>query len=277
MTHIAATGFKLSTCCFAVVTLLALVEESPIVAQDKTPAGGLEIAEVEGTLQAVAGNRLKIKTEDGKDVIAVLDSRVTLSYTGTAVSSFLRPRLMVRFTAPFDQAGVPKAAIQEIEIFRPAKQRRMSREKLQEQTPGIYPVTKENKKDKAGDKNKDKTTPPPAGSQNYRIVGQLRMIGQGKAQVLAGNRPLIVSIADDVAVTVASGDTTFCVQGDEISIQGLRDAARPELVKAQSVEIKGVKPLGETEQSKQQNRTGSAQRPRGKLGDNKKKPTSKFP
>ena len=118
--------------------------------QDQSaPAGGLEIAKLEGTLEALAGDRLKIKGADGAEYFIVLTPQTTLRYTGTADAKFLRPGLMVRFDATFDvQQGITIKPISEIEIFRPLNQRRMTREQRQNETPGIYPI-------RAADEEKD--------------------------------------------------------------------------------------------------------------------------
>ena len=56
---------------------------------------------------------------------------------------------MVRFNATFDiRRGVALTPVSEIELFRPARQKRMSREQRLDQTPGIFPVTQKQDGDK---------------------------------------------------------------------------------------------------------------------------------
>ncbi|MCA9126194.1 MAG: hypothetical protein KDB22_03875 [Planctomycetales bacterium] len=241
------------------LSALFLSQSTPdsVMAQDQAAAtGGLEIAEVKGTLQAASADRLVIKTEEGDDVMVMLDGRSKLTYSGTASPVFLSPGAWVRFNVPIDQkTGVPTAEVKEIEVFRPVGQRRMTREQMMEQTPGVYPASMikgskpdEKKKPTARSAKKPSdekaTAAVPVGSEDCRIVARIRMIGQGKAQVLAGNIPLILTISQDVAVKVSSGDTTFCMQGDEVSVAGLRNAAQPQLVQGQTIDIVGAKQLG---------------------------------
>lgn len=228
---------------------LVIMPSQSTVAQQVKPAGGLDISEVEGKLEGVAGNMLRLQSEDGTHYMVMLAGNTTLAYDGTAEPEFLMPGLMVRFTAPFDAKGMPHGEVTELEIFRPAKQRRMSREQMQDQTPGIYPVSKENedkdKKQDARSRRRRKPEPPlPAGVQKFRIVGQIRGVQDSKLQIAAGNRPVMIQLAKEPKIAVASGDTQFCMAGDAVSVSGLSNAAQPELIKAESIEIKGEQPLG---------------------------------
>jgi len=114
----------------------------PVTSQE--PAGtGLEIVELNGTLEMMVGNQLKMKTTDGQEAVVLFSDATSFKYEGTAERSALSPGLLVRFTGSFDEAPVS-----ELEIFRPVRERRMSFELQQKQTPGIYPA-KEKEKDKA--------------------------------------------------------------------------------------------------------------------------------
>ncbi len=126
---------------------------------------GLEKVDLSGKLEMIVGNQIKFKAEDGQESVVLVGEDTTFSYIGTAEPAALTPGLMVRFTAPFDAAGTPQAPLAELEIFRPARERRMSLEMRQSQTPGIYPAIEKDKveptsgKGAASNKPATKTTP----------------------------------------------------------------------------------------------------------------------
>lgn len=218
------------------------------MAQDQNrQVGDLEIASVEGELTAVAGDRLKIKTEDGKEVFAVLSQKSTLMYKGTAEIGYLRPGQFVRFVTAFNSStGMPQEAVKKLEIFRAARKRRMSMQERQSQTPGIYPYIANNKDDGKKNRNdvgRNRAAVKPTSGQLLQIVGQVRAIAGNKLQVLAGNRPLIVPLDTQAEISVLAGDAMFCMPGDKVAIEGLRNPAQPDWVQAESVEITGVNSL----------------------------------
>ena len=114
----------------------------------------------------------------------------------------------------------------------------MSPEMIQDQTPGIYP---------AADKGKDQVAAGP-GFQNFRIVGKLAGVQGNKIQVIAG-RPLLIELAETAVIKVSAGDTTFCMPGDEVQINGLRNPAQENWIQAESLTITGAKPLSPPEKA----------------------------
>ncbi len=210
----------------------------------KAGSGGLEIAEVSGELEALSSSPygLKIKPEKGESYVAVLATQTALQYRGTADKQFLQPGLLVRFVAPFyPQTLIPQAPVTAIEVFRAEHKRRPSREELLAQTPGIHPVP-----EMEGSKKQDDTLKTaPAGMKNYQVVGQIRAVQDDRLQVQAGGQFLVMAQLDPaVVITVASGDTFFCVPGDKVEVTGLRNPAQNTLIQAERVEITGAKSLG---------------------------------
>jgi hypothetical protein len=86
--------------------------------------------------------------------------------------------------------------------------------------------------------------PAPAGFQNYRVVGSIVAAQGDTLRVAAGNLPIMVQLDPEVVITVASGDTTFCMEGDKVEVTGLRNAGQKEVVEAETVIVTGAKPLG---------------------------------
>lgn len=258
-------------------TLTGLTDSQCIAQNDS--AGGLEIVNLTGKLEAIVGNQLKLTTEDQTASVVLLGDNTSFRYTGTAEPSVLAPGQMVRFTAELDLAGTPQAPLAELEIFRPLRGQRLPLEVRQSQTPGIYLLDAD---DEAADKEdadagrkqgkaKDapEQTPPPATRQqtnrgaanraaersatttpgatvqDYQVVGVVRAIQGARMQVVAGNQPLIFQAAPEVTVTVAAGDPTFCQPGDEVSVNALK--LPNGILQAESIQVTGAKPLGAIE------------------------------
>lgn len=229
--------------------------------------GGLDVAEVNGKLDAASGNRLKITGDDGQDYLVSLNQQSTIDYEGTAEPEFLRPGMLVRFTCSFDTNGQPQQAVSELEIFQPMQRRRMRPDEMQKQTPGIYPVVAPEARQQSQQpqhQRRQQPAPqqPPASAeatQEYRIVGKVMGIEQGRMQVMAGNRPVMVELEPELKVTVASGDLTFSNPGDQIKVSGLVNAAQPNFIQAESVRIEGAEPLKPPEQFAPNKRGDQAQ------------------
>ncbi len=259
--------------CLSLISLPATLA----CAQDDG-GGGLEIVELTGKLEAIVGNRVKIKTDDGKETIITLATDTIFKYSGTAEASILSPGLMVRFTAAFDPSGNPQTTLKELEIFRPAKVKRMTREVMQSQTPGIYPV---GEKGNASQPEKAKTKEPApqvsktvvGGAQTFDIVGQVGGIQADRIQIRAGNRPLMLQMDPALAITVSSGDAMFCQPGDEVKLTGLKNPAG--LVQAETVEVKGAKPLGAIDESKSLRGKATKRGPQGDQDADSKPATGK--
>jgi hypothetical protein len=147
----------------------------PVTSQE--PAGtGLEIVELSGTLEMIVGNQLKMKTTDGQESIVLMGDATSFKYEGTAEPSALSPGLMVRFTGSFDEAGNSQAPLSELEIFRPVRERRMSLELQQKQTPGIYPA-----------QEKEKGKPAPTVALNKSAIVKDIKSGASAQQALKNN------------------------------------------------------------------------------------------
>ncbi len=124
----------------------------------------------------------------------------------------------------------------------------MTPEQAREQTPGVYQIGGEvgNLK-KPNGKAAAKNANAAAGPQVYRVVGQIVGSQQNKMMVQAGGVRIQMELDPKVAISVNSRDTTFCQQGDQVNVSGLRVAGREQFIQAESLEIVGSKPLGPAE------------------------------
>jgi hypothetical protein len=256
--------------------LLLLLNPIHLQAQN---AGGLEIASVEGELTGVAGDRIAVQTEDGKEYFAVYGRKCSLKYSGTADPQFLQPGLMVRFDATFDVAkGVATEPIAELEVYRPLKGR-LSQQQRKDQTPGFYPISED--KQAAGNKdnpryrrNQSQNQTTNSGNlQAFRVVGLINGRQGSKLRIMTGRQAILVDLTADPRITVASGDVLFCNPGDKVQVTGLRNPSQETLIQAETIEIDGAKPLGKSDgkQStmsgiKDDKKNGSRTKSRSKLG-----------
>ncbi len=239
--------------------------DQPVAAQKRGDApgkvppggGGLEIAEAEGNLAAVVGDRIKIVGENDQETILVMDRETSLRYRAAADPTFVRPGLLVRFTAMFNpQTGVPSSQVTALEIFRPIRARRMTRQLLESQTPGIYPVAAQGG---AGQEAGAREEPPgrnptargrrtaalqPGAAQPFRIVGQIRGVRGNRLQVVAGPRAVVVEVAPDAKITVAAGDLTFAAPGDKVVATGLAVSGQSQVIQAQEIVVTAAQTLG---------------------------------
>ena len=246
MTHSAQISLSFAT-------LVALFQFN-VSAQDAGKAvGGLQIAQISGTMQAMQLNQIKILAEDKKEYFAVVSEQTALQYRGTAEPEFLTPGLLVRFSAELNQSGQVQGPVTELEVFTISQHRRMSPEQMREQTAGVYQVGGEvgNAK-KPGDKPKDKVPSKPTAasaksSQAYRVVGQIAGTKAGKMFVQAGGVQVQLELDPKAVIKVTSHDTAFCQMGDQVKVSGLRTAGQEQFIQSETLEIVGAKALGPAE------------------------------
>ncbi len=205
--------------------------------QESGAQGGLEVARVSGKLEAVAKDRIKLKSSDGQEIFAIMARRCTVKYSGMADVKFLRPGQLIRFTADFDtQTAKSQAPIKDLVLFRPVRTRKMSKDQLQDQTAGVYPL--------ANDSERPVGAGPIGKVQKFKVVGQVRALQGNNLQLMAGSRPVMVELDADVKIQVVAGDAMFCMPGDAVKVNGLRNPSQPQWVQADSIEIVGSQSLG---------------------------------
>ena len=254
----------------------------------------MEIAKAEGKLEAQQGQRIKISTADQKDVFIDIVRETSVKYTAEAEPSWLVPGLMVRFSTKFDQ-GKPVAPLKNLEVFMPVTYGRLTMEQIRDQTPGFYQEGKtaspETKNLFAGEKNAidkkatDKPTDKPAdkpankpsdkagsgassaavnasGSPGVRIVGKLIGVHNNALMIMV-DQPVQFELDAAVTISVSAADLTFAMQGDSVTVSGLRNPSEPSLIRAEKLEIKAAKKLAQAQPTVRGARTRTNARSRG--------------
>ncbi len=215
--------------------------------------GGLQIAQVSGTIQAMAQNQIKVVTEDKKEYLVLVTDQTSVQFQGTADPEFLMPGLLVRFTADLTQTGLVQSPVSELEVFTYSQSRRMTPEQMRDQTAGVYQVGEAANANKAGAKESPKRTQPKqtaasnSSGQSYRVVGQVVGVQAGKTFVQAGPVRVQFELDPKATINVRSRDMTFFQTGDQVKVSGLRNASQEQYIQSESVEVVGAKPLGPAE------------------------------
>ncbi len=248
------------------VTVATALMAQNLLAQN--PNGGLKIAKVTGKVAAVAGNRIKITSNQKDEFFAIVDNKTKLHFSGKAEPSFLVPGVSVRFDAEINPAtGVVKNPVSKLQIFTPSMNARMDAEQMREQTPGVYLNDEESEKPAAGkkananpknapakddnkpvaDKNaKNNNVAKPgkkASSADYHVVGTIGNVQGEKYWLQAGNAQIQFSLSPKAEITVQSTDPSLIQIGDEANVSGLSMSGQEQFIQCESVEIIGAKPL----------------------------------
>ncbi|MCC6508559.1 MAG: hypothetical protein IT423_05605 [Pirellulaceae bacterium] len=247
------------------------------------PAQAMEIAKVEGTLAGAQLGKIKITTPDKKEVFLIPDNETVVNYSAQAEPVWLTGGLMIRFSANFDSTGKPTAPLKALEVFTPVMRGRMSPEQMREQTPGVFQEgkappegakglfaennRKPNQPAPKGKPSTKKETPAPVTGQAYRVVGKLVNLQNNVMTVLAG-QPMQIELDPAAVISVTAHDLAsamnMAVQGDAVSVSGLRNPAQPEVVKAEQIVVKAAK---KRTQAVTQTRPGRTATTRGKDKD----------
>lgn len=249
-----------------VVTLtgFAFGQKPPKADAGSTNSSTMEIAKAEGKLEAQQGQAIKIITAENKDLFLMISQETAIRYSAEADQKWLAPGLMVRFSASFDQ-GKPTAPLKTLEVFMPLTNVRLNMEQMREQTPGVYqegkvppeaskgPINDNAQKPvngaqpkAAGKATAPKTAQPAitasATGQSFRVVGRLVNLQNNVLTLFAG-QPMQLELDPEAAISVSANDMSFAAKGDLVAVSGLRSPAKPEVVKAEKIEIKAAQKL----------------------------------
>jgi hypothetical protein len=209
-----------------------VVYSSTVMAQDRPgwrpPAGGiagLKETSVTGTVEGVQGNMINVKNATGHPYIIALLPASKLGVTGTAKPDYLKPGMLVSFTADLDvKKGTISAPLKEMAIIT----------KSETNVPGLFQEDRENKD-----------------STRYFVRGIVKTFKEGNLAVSAGGKQMAGPVASDAVIKLESTDLAVVRQGDEIAVDGRlyqdyrseNNVVRPGQVFGEKVDIKLAEPL----------------------------------
>jgi hypothetical protein len=143
---------------------------------------------------------------------------------GTARPDFLKPGMLVSFTADVDKKGAVDEPITELAIISPSETN----------TPGIFPEDRENKD-----------------STRFFVRGTVRSYKEGKLNVNAGGKQISGELPDEANIKLESSDLNLARQGDEVTVEGRLvseyngegNNIKPGVVFGEKIDIKLSEPL----------------------------------
>ncbi|MFZ5828470.1 MAG: hypothetical protein ACOY3P_00190 [Planctomycetota bacterium] len=190
----------------------------------------------EGTLVAAAPGKLQIKMENGRPMNFLVAQNARVEFKGTAVPSFLRPGMWVKFDAELDKHGAAQGEVAVLTLFTPSNA----------QPPGIWPQDPGGGIDNADEAGKKKgPTGPHAGLPDAitpcSIAGQISAIGNRQISVRTGRVGVKATIAEDAQIDVETEDLTFARPGDGISFRAAM--TRQGVPQVTRMTVKAAQPL----------------------------------
>ena len=177
--------------CFVLSATVALGQPKP---KGPKSLADYKATKVTGTFEGVQGPYMQVKNATGHPYIIALQANVSkVGIVGTARPDFLKPGMLVSFTADIDKKGAVAEPISELAIVAPSETN----------TPGLFPEDRENKD-----------------STRFFVRGTVRTVKEGKLTVSAGGKQVAGELPDDATITLESNDLSLAQQGDEVSVEG---------------------------------------------------------
>lgn len=186
-----------------------------------------------GTLKGLAQGLLHVETKEGDQLLLKVEAGPNeLSHTGSADVSWLRPGMLVRFTARLSKKGQPLSDISEVTVFTPRESSRI----------GIFPEAALGGGELFAEPNpaaaKDKDD-----SGTYLVSGQLTGLRGGKMTVAAGMVTLKLELAEEAKVRFDLADYRYAQPGDGVSFEGWYYPMAKHQIFARRLDITSAEPL----------------------------------
>jgi hypothetical protein len=195
-----------------------------------------------GTLRGVVPGGLQMATSDNELWNVRIEGRqAEVSYTASADASFLKPGMLVKFTAIVNKKGQVADPITFITVFTPVDRTEL----------GVYPENTGGSNPLEGLFSSEKKEQPKkpvkkiVEDQPYRIGGTLASLKSGKMVVSAGGIQFKCELADDAKIRVALGNLSYAQVGDKVDAEGwYYETSKPNAV-ANRVSVTAVNTLTE--------------------------------
>jgi hypothetical protein len=199
-----------------------------------------------GTIKGAANGIMQVTTAAGDQYLVKLDPNIKptnptqITFSGKADPSFLRPGLLVRFTAKFDKRG---RAVEPIELLDIVTQRDGMQlgftpdGGISTASSGLFQEAKPEKPAK-----QTKKAPPPDNISAV-VIGPLTEAKNGKLTINVGGKQLKAELAENAKIHFDFGDLSLIKPGDKIEFQGFTYAGVKQQVVANHVTIIAAEPL----------------------------------
>lgn len=156
---------------------------------------------------------LEVKTATGDLWLMKIDARPDkIVVQGTAVPTWLRPRMFVRFSATLDAKGVAQAPIDELFVFTPSPAFRT----------GVFPDSDAQfQSDEQPPTRKKRRRRGSLPEGRYLVAGQLSSLRDGEMRVVASGRAVRAKLAENARIRVdLMGDYSLVRRGDKVEFVG---------------------------------------------------------
>ncbi|HEY2881122.1 MAG TPA: hypothetical protein VGJ15_01785 [Pirellulales bacterium] len=197
--------------------------------------------QVSGTIEGMRGGVLQINAE-GSPWLVTRDKVCKIEVTGTADASYLKPNMLLKFTADFDKKGKATAPLNEMEL-------------VDLQTAMVE--ARQNAKGEAGDKGgkgakdaggkkgeKGEKSPAAAAAAGEPMVAKITSIkGTELSLAAADGTSYKADLGTNPAIKVNISNATVAQQGDKVDLKGYY--TQPGAAYAQELKITLASPLGE--------------------------------
>jgi hypothetical protein len=176
---------------------------------------------VDGTVEGIQGNMLQVKATAGHPYwVALQPGFSKLGVTGTARPDYLKPGMLVSFTAdlPKEKKGEVDEPLTDLAIISPSETDK----------PGLFNEDRENEE-----------------STKYFVRAIVKSYKDGKLTVSASGKLVVAPVPSDLDIKLESTDLGIVRQGDGIKVLGKQvqpykgdGKIQPGQVVGQTVEIK---------------------------------------
>ena len=209
--------------------------------QQREPANGT------GTIKGPAGGGMEVTAGGGERYLVQLDGQnPQVEYFGSAETSWLRPGLIVRFTATIDKRGKILEEVTQMDAItlREGYVIGVIFDNLPANNDGAG-LFQEPKPDKPVKKA------PPPDNVAVTIIGRLTEIKNGKFQVQIPGKAIKGELAEGAKVSVDYTNLSLVRPGDKIEFQGWSPAGMKQFVFANRATVTAAEKLvGETKKRK---------------------------
>ena len=175
------------------------------------------------TIVAIGERGLEVTDASGNNWRLAPEKNCVVEVTGTADPSFLKPDMLVRFTAQFDKKGNATAPVNELEIVSP--QAAMS--SIKQEIAGKKAV---------------------GASANGTVIGHIKTIKNNQLTVQTTNGTYSAELGPNPSIKVNVSDFRWAQAGDKVDAVGYY--SQPGTAFAQQMRITLSSPLGEVSKKK---------------------------
>jgi hypothetical protein len=182
------------------------------------------------TIVAIGDRGLEVTDANGNNWRVAPEKNCVIEVTGTADPSFLKPDMLVRFTAQFDKKGNATAPVNELEIVSP----QAALSSIKQEIAG---------KKQVGE------------SVNGAIVGHIKTFKNNQLTVQTTNGTYSADLGPNPSIKVNVSDFRWAQPGDKVDAVGYY--SQPGTAIAQQMRISLSSPLGEVSKKKPAAKTGN--------------------